>query len=133
MHRARDLSSRERPPHIFETNLLLTDIIKVRRREPSLESAAQCRPFAVEHREPRAIAVAPFSHHVLPEYAFVREAEALRGASGRLVLRVAFPFEAAISEVVEHMPRAEKQRFGGNARACDRGSPQNAADFDHTV
>src|SRR2546423_6610449 len=98
MHRARDLSSRERPPHILETKLLLTDIVEVRRREPSLESAAQCRPFAVEHREPRAIAVTPFRHHVLPEYAFVREPEALRCASGRLVLRVAFPFETAISK-----------------------------------
>ena len=56
-----------------------------------------------------------------------------RGAARRLVRGVAFPFEAAIAEVVEGVAREEVERIGGDTRARDRRPPENAADLDDAV
>src|SRR5882757_10319330 len=69
--------------------------------EPRLEGGAQHRPFAVDDREPRRVAIAAACDHRLPEQPFIGEAEPGGGGAARQVQRIAFPFVAAVAELVE--------------------------------
>src|SRR5258706_15187901 len=95
-------ASRRRAAHAFpkrgEGALLLSGRIEILRREPSLETALQTGPFAVEHGKPSGVAVAALGHHVLAEGALEAEAEAQGRAAGAPIRTVAFPFQAAIAE-----------------------------------
>src|SRR5687767_12851810 len=80
--------------------LLLAVRIEIAGIEPGLISGFQRLPFVVDHREPRGVAVASFVDSGLPEHAFEAEAEARRRLARRLVQRIAFPFVAAVAELL---------------------------------
>src|SRR3954447_22334766 len=65
--------------------------VEIRRVEPALERAAQRRPVAVDHREPRRVAVVPARQRRLPEQPLILKAEAQRRGAARHVQRVALP------------------------------------------
>ena len=67
--------------------------------EGRLEGRFQPRPLLVEHRIPCRVAVFTLHHHVLPEQAFMREAEARGGAFGRLVAVVGSRFNDENGEI----------------------------------
>src|ERR1700682_2178042 len=81
--------------------------IEIVRRQPGFKRRSPQRPVAVGHRVPGSVPVAPFDHHVLAEHALVDKSEPLRGPFGRLVERVAFPFQPAVAKVVESVPGKE--------------------------
>src|SRR5688572_28217187 len=101
--------------------------LEIRRVQPSLVSRPQGRPFAVEHREPRSVAVRAFRDDVLAKDAFEREPEALRRALRWRVQVVALPFEAAVAEIVEYVAGVQEERFGRDSRARDVRPPQDVA------
>src|ERR1700693_1331337 len=108
-------------------------MVKVFWREPRFERGSPERPFGVRHRVPRGVTVPALDHHVLPEDALKSESKPLRRAPRRGVRRVAFPFEPAITEVVEGMTGQEEDRLRGRARALQgRGEP-DMADLDPPV
>src|SRR5690242_8852397 len=86
---------------ILQPPLLDAFAIEICRVEPALIGFAQGRPFLVDDRIPRRIAVFTLHHKMLAEDAFELETEALGGALRRLVAVVAFPFVAAVAEIVE--------------------------------
>src|SRR5258708_6731427 len=96
-------------------------LVEVSRRQPGFKSGADGGPFAVDDREPGGIAVAALHHHVPSEDAFINEPKPLSGAARRLVQRVAFPLEAAISQVVERMSRQQEDRLRRLAGALQYG------------
>ena len=61
------------------------------------------------------------------------EAEADRGAAGRLVQRVALPLEAAVAEVVEGMLGEQEDRLGRGGRALELWAEPDVPDLDHAV
>src|ERR1041385_2892729 len=78
---------------------LATGFVEVLRAEPRLEDVGNGRPLAIEHREPRRVAIAAFHDRGLPEHAFEREAEALRRRARRGIQRVALPFVSPIPQL----------------------------------
>ncbi|MNZ84927.1 hypothetical protein D3C78_1037000 [compost metagenome] len=107
--------------------------IEVVRRQPALAGFATAWPFVVEHGVPGGVAVLALDDHVLTEQALVAEAEALGGAHGTGVARVALPLEAAIAEFVEGMPGQQEHRLGGARRALHGGAEGDVADLDAAV
>src|SRR4051812_5201004 len=98
-------------PEILQTSFLAPCRVEISRCKPAFEASANGRPFVIEYRQPRGIAVFAFLDHVLAEDAFVGEPETPRRAHRRLVPRVAFPLEAAVTELFEDVTCMEKQRF----------------------
>src|SRR5215470_19708790 len=90
--------------------------VKILRREPVLESNLDLRPFAIEDREPRRIAVASLVDGGLPPDALEFEAEP--GCSGPRsgIKRIALPGVAAIAEFIKDVPHHQVHRLG-------RGNP----------
>ena len=101
--------------------------------EPGFVSLAQGGPFLVEDRIPGGVAVLALDDHVLAENAFELKAEPRRRALGRFVAVVAFPFIAAIAQIVEDMAREQKLRLGRPAPARHPWPPIDMADLDHPV
>src|SRR4029079_5092273 len=94
---------------------------------------AQRWPFLVDDRIPRRIAVFTLDHKMLAENALELEAETLGSALRRLVAVVAFPFVAAIAEVVEDVFHEQELRFGRRGLARNQRAPIDVADLDHAI
>ena len=101
--------------------------------EPMLEVFLRGGPFLVQEGEPGGVAVAAFDDHGLAEGAFVGEAEAEGGVTGRFVVGVAFPFQAAIAQFVEHAAHEQEDRFGGGRRLLEGRAEVDVANFDDAV
>src|SRR6056297_1267191 len=71
--------------------------------EPCVIGRAQRGPVAVDHREPRGIAIAPFHDCGLTKDTLEHETEAPGSAARRGIERVAFPLEAAIARIERPM------------------------------
>src|SRR3569623_1197793 len=97
--------------------------IEILGREPTLEPGLEPRPVAIDHREPRRVAVLAFLDHVLAEHALELEAEALGRRLARRIAAVALPLEPAIAELVEDVPGMEEQRFGREPAASHVRTP----------
>src|SRR5687767_1454661 len=82
--------------------------IEIGRVQPALECGADRWQLAVDDREPRSVAIRALDHQVLAKHALESESEARRGGLRGLVAVVAFPLEAAIAELVEHVARRQE-------------------------
>ena len=85
--------------------------IEIGRIEPALECRTQHWPLAVEHGEPCRIAILSLDDHMLAEQPFMTESEARGRPPGAEIVIVAFPFEAAIAEIVEDMAGEQIKRL----------------------
>src|SRR5215469_13784486 len=78
--------------------------VKIFRREPVLECSLDRRPFAIEDREPRRIAVAPLVDGGLPPDALEGEAEPSCCCPRSGIKRIALPSVAAVAEFIKDVP-----------------------------
>ena len=101
--------------------------------EPFLIGPFQRRPFLVDDRIPRRVAVFALHHHVLAENALEREAEPHGGALRRLVAVVAFPLVAAVAELVEGVLHEQELRLGRRRLARHQRPPIDIADLDDAI
>src|ERR1700678_629913 len=108
-------------------------LIEIIPRKPAPVGRLARRPFAVEHREPRLVAVAALDDHVLAKDSLESEAEALRGATRRRVEGVALPLVAAIAERLEDVTREQILRLGRAGRPLHRRRVQDVADLGDPV
>jgi len=113
--------------------LLAAGGVEVRRIEPSLKRLLPCRPLAVEHREPRRIAVPTFRYHVLPEDALIREPKPSRGPAARKVLRIALPLIAAVAQALKNVPGHQVHGLGGGGCALQCWRQQDVAYLDYPM
>src|SRR5215470_3700764 len=97
--------SRRRFTLLREAHLLLVRRIKILRREPAFKREPACRPLAIKHGEPGAIAASALDDHVLPEHALEGEAKPQRCAARGGVERVAPPLVTPIVKRLEHVTR----------------------------
>src|SRR5215470_10602888 len=86
--------------------------VKIFRREPVLESNLDRRPFAIEDREPRRIAVAPLVDGGLAPDALEGEAEPSCCAPRSGIKRIALPGVAAIAEFIKDVAHHQVHRLG---------------------
>ena len=98
-------------------------------RRTSPVSLPQGRPFAVDDREPRGIAVASLDHEVLTEHAFEGEAEALGRPLRRHIIVIALPFEAAESGGEDELS-ARGRAPGWPRRSATDSGPKDVPDLD---
>src|ERR1043166_4256979 len=103
-----------------QTQLLPAGGVEIVRREPALVGRLARRPFGIEHRKPRGVAVAALHDLVLAEQSFEGEAEALGGAARGRVERVAFPLVAPVAERLEYVAREQILRLGRERGALER-------------
>ena len=66
--------------------------------QPMLEPSPNRRPFRIQNRVPRRIAVLPLDHHVLAKHTLKTETQTLGRIFGAGVGVVAFPFQATVAE-----------------------------------
>src|SRR5688572_3397227 len=81
--------------------LLLAVRIEIAGVEPGFVGRFQRLPLVVDDREPGGVAVAALVDGSLAEHAFEAETEARRRLARRFVQRIAFPFVAAVAELLE--------------------------------
>uniref|UniRef100_A0A914W788 Uncharacterized protein n=1 Tax=Plectus sambesii TaxID=2011161 RepID=A0A914W788_9BILA len=86
------------PAQSSECLYLATLIIEVIVGQPSHKSSFQCGPFIIENREIGCVSVAAFEHKVLPEQTLKPEAKSLGSPFRTLILVVALPFNATITQ-----------------------------------
>src|SRR4026208_858746 len=115
---------------ISEPPALAPAFVEVGRRQPLLVGTPQRRPLAIEHREPRGVAIAPFVYDGLAENALEAEAQTFGGAAPRHIQAVALPFVAAIAELVENAAHHQEHRLRRQARALQQRREVQIADFD---
>src|SRR5262245_44421517 len=82
-----------------ECNALAPVPVEIRRVEPAAERGIERRPFLVDHRVPRRVAIPVFVDARLPEDSFIREPEAHGGGARRGIECVALPLVAAVAEI----------------------------------
>src|SRR5438067_12257507 len=107
--------------------------VEIARIEPGLKRGAQCRPFGVDDREPRRVAVVAAGDHSLPEQAFIREPEPRGGSTARQVQRIAFPLVAAEAELLENAAHRAIPRFRCRRLALQGATEVQRADLDRAV
>src|SRR5215467_9232468 len=86
--------------------------VKVLRCEPTLKSGLDLRPFAIEDREPRRIAVARLVDIGLAPDTLECEAEPGRCCPRSGIERIALPGVAAIAEFIKGVPHHQVHRLG---------------------
>ena len=106
---------------------------KVLWRQPGFVAGPDCRPVVVGYGVPGGVAVAALDDHVVAEDALEAEAEAVGGAAGGGVERVALPLEAAVAELVEGVVREQVDGLGGGRRALQSCSEPDVADLDDAL
>src|SRR6516165_5031914 len=116
-----------------EADFLPAISIKIFRRQPAFEIALARRPFVVEHRKPRVVAIAALGNHVLAEGALVDEPVTQRRSPRRRIQRVAFPFIAAIAERLENVTRQQILGFGAEPRALRGWRIEHVPDFNNAM
>ena len=125
------------PPHGFGVQrgeacfLPYPSLVEVIRSQPPFKRRLARRPFAIQHGEPRGVAVTPLDDHVLAKQPLVGEAEARRGAVGRRVEHVALPFITPVTELLEDVARQQVHRLGRKRRALQSGAVADVADLDN--
>src|SRR6476620_8963341 len=82
-----------------ERDALTPALVEIRRVEPAPERGVERRPFLVDHRVPRGVAVAALVDARLTENTFIREPEAHGRGARRGIQRVALPLVAAVAEI----------------------------------
>src|SRR5919106_3832818 len=107
--------------------------VEVLGRQPALHVGAHRRPFPIQHREPRGVAIAPLDDHVLPESPLISEAEPPGRLLGGLVEVVALPFQPAIAELIEHAREHQEHRLRRQRRPLDRRRVPDLAGLDAAV
>src|SRR5699024_6966536 len=117
---------------VAQTPPLPASGVEVRFVEPFEVRRSQGRPFGVDDREPRGVAVAALDHEVLPEHAFAGEAEPFGRPLRRPIVVIALPLEAS-EAAGEHEIGAEEERLGGRAGPRQRRTPEDVADLDDAV
>src|SRR3954447_22820724 len=115
-----------------ETLHLPAVFIEVRWIEPALEGCLARRPFAIEDRILRGVAILSLDHLMLAEEALELESVAQRSAFRRLVAVVAFPFEAPVAER-KSVLAAEINGLGRGARALQARRIGDEAHFEYAV
>src|SRR6202008_1570695 len=102
-----------------EAPLLLALGVEVLPCKPALEGGFARRPFGIDDRIPGGVAILALHHLVLTEQALVLEAEAQRGALGRLIAIVAFPLVAPVAER-KSVLADQVHRLGGGGGTLER-------------
>src|SRR5215469_5290484 len=107
--------------------------IEVLGRQPAFEVALAHRPLAVEHGKPRVIAIAALGDDMLTERALVNEPITQRRTTRPGIVRVAFPFIAAIAERLECVTRQQILSFGAERGALQGRRIHHVPDLDHPI
>src|SRR3972149_3981877 len=115
----------------FKPPALTAVAVEILEAQPALEGSTAARPFTVEHRIPRGVAVAALSDHVLARNALEGEAEALGRAARGGVERIALPFIAAIAERLEYVASEKKLSFGRQRRPLQGRRIDDVSDLAH--
>src|SRR5579871_2555726 len=81
--------------------------VKIVRRQPALETGFARRPFAVGDGKPCSVAAMSLGDHVLAENSLEAKAKTQRGAPGRRVQCIAFPFVTPATQRFESITRQQ--------------------------
>src|SRR6266699_247028 len=104
--------------------------IEILRVEPALERRFEGRPLAVDDRVPGGVAVAALVDQCLAKNPLEPESKALGGLARGRIERVAFPFVAAIAELVEGASHHPIHGLGRRAALLQPRRISDRSDFD---
>lgn len=131
LHKGRTVVSKLRHAKI-QRMTLFSGLIEICRVQPALEPFFSFGPLVIEDGEPGRVVIVPVPDRVLPENAFVREAQTKGRPFGRFIGVVTFPLVAPISkrECVTH---EQVVRFGGGNRHGQRRRVCDCTDLNDAI
>src|SRR5436190_10447014 len=114
-----------------ERDALTPALVEIRRVEPAPERGVERRPFLVDHRVPRGVAIPALVDARLPEDPLIREPQPQGRGAGWGIERVALPLVAAVAEI-EGTLHHQVHRLGRGDGALKQRRVVDVTDLDGT-